>query len=153
MWNRKHHVFLTQSTGHDQNPHKRVGLDPTVELVVGRSDTGYQKDNRTFGPSLELNMVRRSGIQKLINFFGRFRQHTREIKSLMIIPVVKRLLRCIYPLQFIVVPDGKTQERNQISQVNIRDSILIRQTDRWQAREKYGTDERMVLDADEKEQN
>ena len=36
--NRQRHVFLTQSPGNDKNPHKRVGSEPTAELVSGRSE-------------------------------------------------------------------------------------------------------------------
>ena len=75
--NCQHHIFLTQSPGRDKNPHTRVGPDPKKELLGGRSDTGYKKENREFGISLGLSMVRPAGVQQLIKFFGRFSQHTR----------------------------------------------------------------------------
>ena len=65
---------------------------------MGRSDTGYQKDNIDFGTSIELSMVDLEGIRHLIKFFGRFWQHMREILSAPIIPVAKRGLRHKCPL-------------------------------------------------------
>ena len=43
---RQRHVFLTQSPGRDKNLHTQVVSDPTLELMGGRSDMGYQKENR-----------------------------------------------------------------------------------------------------------
>ena len=75
-------------------------------------------------------MVRPEGIRNLINLFGHFNQHTREITSVTVIPVLKRGLRLICPLQLIVALDGRIKERNQISQGNIVDIIGLRHTDR-----------------------
>ena len=61
-------------------------------------EVSYKKENRELGTSLELHRVRPTGTQQLIKFFGRFRQHTIEITGFTIIPVVKRVLRLIYPL-------------------------------------------------------
>ena len=43
--NRQRQVFLTQLSGRDKDPHKRVGLESTAELMGGISDQGYQNKN------------------------------------------------------------------------------------------------------------
>ena len=52
----------------------------------------------------------------------------------------------------VVAPDGRTQERNQISQGRVGYRILHRKTDVRKQREKPGTDGRTVFHAHGKEQ-
>ena len=74
--NHQRHVFLTQSSGHDKNPNKRLGLDPTVKLVGCRSEPEYKKDNRELGTYIEIHMILLAGILQLIKLFWRFRKTT-----------------------------------------------------------------------------